>query len=87
MSIITTEAQMRRVLRKPTYQRVIEINEDVQIAVKKRMEVDLDKPIAVGVAILDISKCMMYDFHYDYMVPKYGAAAKVLYGDTGAESE
>lgn len=85
MSVISTEAQMKRVLRKPTYQRIIEINKDVQIAVKKRMAVYLDKPIAVGVAILDISKTMMYDFHYDYMVPKYGDAAKVLYGDTGAE--
>ncbi|OXA39344.1 putative DNA polymerase [Folsomia candida] len=88
MSIISTEAQMRRVLKKPTYQRIIEINPEVQIAVKKlsknceKMAVYLDKPIAVGVAILDISKDMMYEFHYDYMVPKYGDAAKVVYGDT-----
>lgn len=42
----------------------------------------LDKPVAVGISILEISKCFMYEFHYDYMKEKYGDKARVLYGDT-----
>ena len=32
----------------------------------------MNKPVYLGQAILDLSKIVMYEFHYDYMVPKYG---------------
>jgi hypothetical protein len=35
--------------------------------------VHLDKPIAVGMVILDLRKRRMQEFHYGYMLPKYGA--------------
>lgn len=48
-----------------------------------RKEVGLCKPIAVGMAILDISKEAIYSFHYDYMMPKYGVdRCKLLMTDT-----
>ena len=42
----------------------------------------MNKPLYLGMAILDISKTLMYDFWYDYFKPKYGDRAKLCYTDT-----
>ena len=53
------------------------------IAVKQvKKTCKLDKPIYIGVAVLDLSKLHMYKFHYDYIKPKYGADATLLFTDT-----
>ena len=51
------------------------------IEMRKR-EVVMDKPIAVGKAILDISKTLMSEFHYNYLKPKYQDRVKLCYMDT-----
>ncbi|OXA37790.1 hypothetical protein Fcan01_27432 [Folsomia candida] len=82
ISVVTTEKQLKKIVNKPTYERIITINDKVHLGVKKVTQVLLDKPVAVGISILEISKCFMYEFHYDYMKEKYGDKARVLYGDT-----
>src|SRR6218665_3174885 len=42
----------------------------------------LNKPIYVGMSILDISKLQMFNFHYDVIVKRYGDRAKLLFTDT-----
>ena len=42
----------------------------------------MNKPVYLGQAILDLSKIIMYEFHYDYMLPKYGNNIKLCYMDT-----
>ena len=37
-----------------------------------KIKVVMNKPVYLGQEILDLSKIVMYEFHYDYMVPKYG---------------
>ena len=48
----------------------------------RKTEVFMDKPIAVGQAILDISKTLMYEFWNDYLKPKYQDNIKLCYMDT-----
>ena len=45
-------------------------------------EIKVNKPVYLGQAILDLSKTLMYEFHYDYMRPKYGSKVKLCYMDT-----
>ena len=48
-----------------------------------KIKVVMSKPVYLGEAILDLSKIVMYEFHYDYMVPKYGLEKlKLCYRDT-----
>ena len=44
----------------------------------------MNKPIYLGLSILEISKILMYEFWYDYMKPKYGDNVKVCYMDTNS---
>ena len=57
-------------------------NENMTVVHLLHTLLKLDKPIYVGMAILDLSKTLMYDFHYNYMKPKYGDNLKLLFTDT-----
>ena len=47
-----------------------------------KTKVKMNKPIYLGLSILDISKILMYEFWYDYMEPKYNDKVKLCYMDT-----
>ena len=48
----------------------------------KKTQLKLDKPIYLGASILDISKTLMFDCHYDYVKKNYGQRSKLLFADT-----
>ena len=48
----------------------------------KKTKVKMNKPIYLGLSILEISKLLMYEFWYDYMKPKYDNNVKLCYMDT-----
>ena len=48
----------------------------------KKTEVCFNKPVYVGQAILDLSKTLMFNFHYTYIKEKYCKKAELLFTDT-----
>ena len=48
----------------------------------KKTKVNMNKPIYLGLSILEISKTLMYEFWYDYMRPKYNNDVKLCYMNT-----
>ena len=48
----------------------------------KKVKVKMNKPIYLGLSILEISKMIIYEFWYDYMKRKYGDMVNLCYTDT-----
>ena len=42
----------------------------------------MNKPVCLGLSILDLSETVMYEFQYDYIKPQYKENAKLCYMDT-----
>ena len=49
---------------------------------KIKVNMNMNKPVYLGLTILEVSKTLMYQFWYDYMTPKYGDNVKLCYMDT-----
>ncbi len=47
-----------------------------------RIKLKIDKPFYVGFSVLELSKLHMMRFHYEYIKPKYGNRAELLFTDT-----
>lgn len=67
---------------KPNFKKRTIFDDELVAVEMNKTEILMAKPIVVGMAILDISKTLMYNFHYNNMIPLYGEDCKLLYTDT-----
>lgn len=67
---------------KPNFHSLSQFTENMVAIQMDRVKVKYDKPIYLGFSILEISKWLMYDFLYDFLKPKFGAAVTAAYMDT-----
>ena len=79
--LVTTDKKRSKLVSEPNYHVMNYISEDLSIIEMKRTKVKMNKPIYLGLPILEISKLLMYEFWYDYMKPKYGDNVKLCYMD------
>ena len=80
--LVTDEKKLTKLASKPTYVSSKIINENLVAVHKIQESLTLNRPAYVGMCILDLSKTLMYDFHYNYIKTKYGDKAKLLFTDT-----
>ena len=69
--VMTEEKYLRKVM-KPNFKSGVLFGENLMGCEMGKIKVVMNKPVYLGQAILDLSKIVMYEFHYDCMVPKYG---------------
>ena len=67
---------------KPSYLSRKIFENDVLAIPKNKVTLTLTKPAYIGMCILELSKVLMYKFHYDYIKNKYGNNSKLLFIDT-----
>ena len=80
--LITNEKKLLKMTSKPTYVSSKIFNENLVAVHKIKETLTLNRPAYVGMCILDLSKTLMYDFHYNYIINKYEDKAKLLFTDT-----
>ena len=82
IKLVTTDKKRSYLFSEPNYHTINLISEDFSIIEMKKTKVKMNKPIYLGLSILEISKILMYEFWYDYMKPKYDNNVKLYYIDT-----
>ena len=66
----------------PNYHATKRFSEDLLATEMKKIKAKMNKPVYLGLPILEISETLMYKFWYDCIKPKYQDNAKLCYMDT-----
>ena len=82
IKLVNTGEKFKKLVAKPNYESRIIFNENLVSVHMKKTSLTMNKPVYLGMCILDLSKTLMFDFHYKYIKPKYGKQAKLLFTDT-----
>ena len=82
IKLVTTDKKRSKLVSEPNYHTINLISEDLSVIEMKKTKVKMNKPIYLGLSILEISKILMYEFWYDYMKPKYNDNVRLCYMDT-----
>ena len=80
--LVTNEKKLDKLTSKLTYVSSKIFNENLMAVHKVKETLTLNRSAYVGMCILDLSKMLMYDFHYNYRKKKYNNRARLLFTDT-----
>ena len=82
IKLVNTEEKLKKLIAKPNFRSRKIFSENLVSVHMKKTSLTMNKPVYLGMCILDLSKTIMYDFHYNYIKPKYENKAKLLFTDT-----
>ena len=80
--LVTTDKRRKQLVSEPNYRTIKWFSGSLLATEMKKRKVKMNKPIYLGLSVLEISKTLMYEFCYDYMKPKYADNGKLCYMDT-----
>ena len=82
IKLVNSKDKAQKLVNKPNYQHRTIFDEHLIAVHMKKTKLYFNKPIYLGMCILDLSKTLMYDFHYNYIKPKFGDKSRLLFTDT-----
>ncbi|XP_028415651.1 uncharacterized protein LOC114544475 [Dendronephthya gigantea] len=82
VKLVNDKTKLSKLIASPSFDYFRIFSEELAAVNMKKTKLYLNRPIYVGFTILDLSKVLMYQFHYEYMKPKYEYNAKLLFTDT-----
>ena len=84
IKLVTTKRRRDYLVSEPNHYTTKFFTENLLAIELKKTQITMNKPVYLGLSILDLSKIVMYEFWYDYIKPKYGENAKLFYMVTGS---
>ena len=82
IKLVTTNKRRNQLVSEPNHHITNYFSKHLMAIEMKKAKVKMNKPVYLGMSLLDISKALMYEFWYDYIKPKYQDKAKLCYVDT-----
>ena len=82
IKLVTDRKKAENLTAKPNFKHCNIFSENIVAIHTKKTKLTFDKPVYLGMCILDLSKTLMYDFHYNYIQRKYVDKAILLFTDT-----
>ena len=82
IKLVTNREAYLKLVMKPNFKSGVRFGENLMGCEMGKIKVVMNKPVYLGQAILDLSKIVMYEFHCNYMAPKYGKKLYLCYMDT-----
>ena len=82
IKLVNDKKQAEKLSVMPNFKHCNIFSENLVSIHMKKTKLTFNKPVYLGMCILDLSKTIMYEFHYKYIKPKYGDKAKLLFTDT-----
>uniref|UniRef100_A0A2S2PRT3 DNA-directed DNA polymerase n=1 Tax=Schizaphis graminum TaxID=13262 RepID=A0A2S2PRT3_SCHGA len=82
VELVSSDDRLRKLINKTTFKHATAYNENLSAITLENKIIKFDKPIYIGLAVLDISKTLMYDYHYNVMKRYYGEKISLMYTDT-----
>ena len=82
VKLVTDEKSLGKLVKKANFRSVNIFDENLIAVHMEKTAVRLNKPIQIGMSILDLSKTLMYKFHYEYVKPKWEDRVELLFTDT-----
>ncbi|XP_050543406.1 uncharacterized protein LOC126906698 [Daktulosphaira vitifoliae] len=82
MELVCDPKRAAKLIKKHTFNHCVTYKENLSIFVLDNKIIHFTKPVYAGFCILDISKTLVYDFHYNYMKKHFKDRIMLMYGDT-----
>ena len=82
IKLVRTDKKRNKLVSEPNYRTMKLIDDNLAIIEMRKVKVRMNKPIYLGLSIIDTSKITLYEFWYDYVKNKYGSKASLCYMDT-----
>ncbi len=82
VKIVTEAEQFTKSVRSPLYQSHRIVNEGIAVVQQRKTRIHMNRPVMVGIIVLELSKLLMYEFYYQVLYRTFGDRLRLLMTDT-----
>ena len=82
IKLVRVDKKKNKLVSEPNYHTMKLIDDNLAIIEMRKVKVKMNKPIYLGLSILELSKITVYEYWYDYVKVKFEDRVKLCYMDT-----